>query len=53
MLNTMMIQINEDSNKRNLKFKVSYHVRISKYKNFFGKGYTPNWPEKMFVVSKI
>ena len=28
---------------KNLKFKVGDHVRISKYKNIFAKGYTPNW----------
>ena len=35
------------------KFKVGDHVRISKYKNIFAKGYTPNWSEEVFVVSKI
>ena len=34
-------------------FKVGDHVRISKYKNIFAKGYTPNWSEKIFVISKI
>ena len=29
------------------------HVRISKYKNIFAKGYSPNCTEKDFVVSKI
>ena len=34
---------NEDpSNKKNPKFKVGDNVRISKYKNIFAKGYTPN-----------
>ena len=28
-------------------------MRISKYKNIFAKGYTPNWSEEVFVVSKI
>ena len=28
-------------------------VRISKYKNIFAKGYTPNWSEEVFVISKI
>ena len=28
------------------KFKVGDHVRISKYKNIFAKGYTPNWSEE-------
>ena len=35
------------------KFNVGDHVRISKYKNIFAKGYTPNWSEEVFVVSKI
>ena len=28
-------------------------MRISKYKNIFAKGYTPNWSVEFFVVSKI
>ena len=35
------------------KFKVGDHVRISKYKNIFAKGYTPNWSEEIFIISKI
>ena len=46
-------EYNEDSNKKDPKFKVGDHVRISKYKNIFAKGYAPNWSEKAFVVSKI
>ena len=46
-------EYNEDSNKKDPKFKVSDHVRISKYKNIFAKGYTPNWSEEVFIVSKI
>ena len=30
------------------KFKVSDHVKISKFKNVFAKGYTPNWFEEAF-----
>ena len=45
-------EYNEDSNKKDPKFKVIDYVRISKYKNIFAKGYTPNWSE-VFVVSKI
>ena len=48
MPNTMKILIKKD-----LKFKAGDHVRISKYKNIFAKGYTPNWSEEDFVVSKI
>ena len=29
------------------------HVRISKYKNIFAKGYTPNYSEKAFVIKKV
>ena len=35
------------------KFKFGDHVRISKYKNIFAKGHTPNWSEDVFVVGKI
>ena len=44
---------NEDSNKKDPKFKVGDHVRISKYKHIFAKGYAPNWSEEVFVVGKI
>ena len=47
------IEYIEDSNKRNPKFKVGDHVRISRYKNIFAKGYAPNWPEQVFVINKI
>ena len=43
----------EDSNEKNPKFKVGDHVRISKYKNIFAKGYIQIWSEEVFVVSKI
>ena len=34
------------------KFEVGDHVRISKYKSIFAKGYTPNWSEEVFVIEK-
>ena len=47
-------EYNVDSNKKDPKFQVSDHIRIlSKYKNKFPKGYTCNWFEDVFVVSKI
>ena len=46
-------EYNEDFNKKYPKFKVGDHVRISKYKNIFARGYTPNWLEEVFFVSKI
>ena len=47
------IDFGKDINDNDLKFKVGDHVRISKYKNIFAKGYTPNWSEEMFVITKI
>ena len=35
------------------KFQVGDHVRISKYKNIFAKGYTPNWSEEVFVIKEV
>ena len=43
----------KEVNDKDPKFKVGDHVRISKYKNIFAKGYTPNWSEEVFVISKI
>ena len=44
---------NKDFNKKDPKFKIGDNVRISKYKNIFAKGYTPNWSEEVFVIIKI
>ena len=46
-------EYNVDSNDKDLKFQVHNHVRISKYKNIFGKGYNPNWSEEVFLIDKI
>ena len=46
-------EYNVDSNEKDPKFKIGDHVRISKYKNILAKGYTPNWSEEVFVISKI
>ena len=43
----------KEVNDKDPKFKVGDHVRISKYKNIFGKGYTPNWSEEVFVGKEI
>ena len=42
----------KEVNDKDPKFKVGDHVRISKYKNIFAKGYTPNWSEEVFFASK-
>ena len=36
------IDFEKEVNDRDPKFKVNDHVRISKYKNIFAKGYMPN-----------
>ena len=43
----------KEVNDKDPKFKVGDYVRISKYKKLFAKGYTPNWSEEVFIVSKI
>ena len=45
-------EYNEDSNKKDPIFKVGDHVRISKYKKIFAKGYAPNWPEESTKLVK-
>ena len=45
--------ISKEINDKDPKFKVGDHVRISKYKNIFAKGYTPNWSENSFVIKEI
>ena len=47
------INIDEEVNDNDPKFKVGDHVRISKYKNIFAKDYTPNWSEEVFVIKEI
>ena len=47
------INIDEEVNDNGPKFKVGDHVKISKYKNLFAKGYSPNWSEEVFVIKKI
>ena len=47
------VEYNEDFNKKDPKFKVNDHVRISKYKTIFAKGYVPNWSDKVFIVNEI
>ena len=39
------INFEKEVNNKNPKFEISDHVKISKYKNIFAKGYTLNWAE--------
>ena len=41
------------NNERYPIFSISNIVRISKYKNVFAKGYTPNWSEEDFAIKKV
>ena len=45
-------EYDEDSHEKDPKSKVGDHVRISKYKDIFAKGYTANWSEEVFSNSK-
>ena len=47
-LHSVELHFNKDP-----KFKAGDHVRISKYKNIFSKGYTPNWSDKLFVIKEV
>ena len=40
-------------NDKDPNFKVGDHVRISKFKNIFAKGYTPNWSEEVLWLEKL
>ena len=53
VLNNAFIIFGRESIDKDPKFKVGDNVRISKYKNIFAKGYTPNWSEEIFVIKKV
>ena len=46
------IDSSKDVNAKDLKFTVGDHVKISKYKNIFARGYSPNWSE-VFLTKKV
>ena len=50
---TKYIDSNKEVNDKDPKFKVGDHVRISKYKNIFAKGYKPNWSEEVFIIKQV
>ena len=51
----MILLLNTKKNliKKGPKFKVGDHVRLSKYKNIFAKGYVLNSSQEVFIVNKI
>ena len=50
--NNKRVYIDEHNEKAG-RFKVGDRVRISKFKNIFAKGYTPNWSKEKFIVDKV
>ena len=51
-MSSWYIDFEVENNDKDAKLKVGDHVRISKHKNIFAKGYTTNWSEQVFVVKK-
>ena len=47
------IDSSKEINDKNPKLKIGDNVRISKHKNVFLKGYTPNWSEDVFMIKKV
>ena len=47
------INTDKEINNKDPKFKVGDHVRISKCKNIFAKGYLSNWSEEVFVIKEV
>ena len=42
----------DEHNEKDSRFKVGDRVRISKFKNIFARGYTPNWSKEIFIVDE-
>ena len=42
----------DEHNEKSARYNVGDRVRISKFKNIFAKGYTPNWTREIFIVNK-
>ena len=51
--NNTYINFDKQINNKDPELKVGDYLRISEYKKFFTKGYTPNWSEEAFVIKKI
>ena len=43
----------DEHNEKSARYNVGDRVRISKFKNIFAKGYTPNCSREIFIVNKI
>ena len=51
-IDSMELHSSKEVNDKDPEFKVGDHVRISKNKHIFAKGYIPNWYEEVFVIKK-
>ena len=47
------IDSNKENNQKGFEFKVGDHVRTSKHKNIFARGYVPNCSEDVLVITKL
>ena len=47
------IDFSKEVNDKDSNFKIGNYVKISKYKNTFAKGYTPNWSEESFMIKEV
>ena len=43
----------DEHNKKSARYNVGDRVRISKFKNIFAKGYTPNRSREIFIINEI
>ena len=48
-IDSMELHSSKDVNDKDPKFKFGDHIRISKYKNIFAEGYTPNCSKEAFT----
>ena len=51
--NNTYIDSIKEVNDKDPKFKVGDHVRISKHKNIFAKGYAPNCSEVVLMIPMV
>ena len=53
VIDNTYIDFKKEVNNKDPNITVGDHVRISKYKNIFAKGCTPNSSEEIFVIIKV
>ena len=53
VISNIYLNSGKEINNKDPKFKIGDIVRISKYKNIFGKRYVPIWSEEVLVIIKV